>query len=234
MVAQILHSIQYVFRGQACGSEYVGGLNDPLNPNLPNPNTHNPQERRTILKALKGRVIVDIIPLSHTRDSGLLIIDRKEVSSKGKVISVGAESMTVKQKPIIAPCKKGDTIHFKKFTPMFHDNSVEGMKKGRVTLFWEDITAIEDANSVQATYDNVIIICKSKATTSSTLVIPEHLDTMEHTFKGEVVSVGPDFPDELNVGDTIIYPRCEGIKVIVGDETYLKLKMDWVLGVEHD
>ncbi len=182
------------------------------------------------MKALRGRAIVEITPLSHTRASGIVILNRKDVSSKGKVVSVGDESRTVKGKPIKAPCKKGDTIHFRKFVPMFH----KGMKEGKVTLFWEDVVCVERpdlAEELAATYDNIIIQCKSKATTSTTLIIPEQNDTMEHAFKGIVVSIGPDYPDgSLKVGDKIVYPRNEGIKIIYKDQEYLKLKEKWVLG----
>ena len=61
-------------------------------------------------------------------------------------------------------------------------------------MFWEDITVIEDLG-VRATYSNVLIKCTSKALTSKTLIIPEQMDTMEHTFTGSVVSIGPDYPD---------------------------------------
>lgn len=189
------------------------------------------KEKCKNLKCLRGRVICEIIPTSHTRPSGILILDRKEISAKGRVIAVGKESMNIKLKPILPCCVPNDIIHFKKYVPKYHDPGEKGMKEGLATLFWEDITAVEKTRGLKAVYDSVIIICTSKAMTS-TLIIPEHLDTMEHTFKGEVVSVGPDFPDELSVGDIIVYPREEGIKVIIGDITYLKLKKEWCLAIE--
>ena len=180
-------------------------------------------------KSLRGRVIVEIIPLSHTRKSGLVILNRKEISNRGKVLSVGDNSQTAKGKPILAPCKEGQVIHYKKYKPMFQEFTQEGMKKGICSIWFEDIVCIEDLG-LRATYDNVIIKCLSKALTSDKIIIPEHQDTMEESFIGSVVAIGPDYPDpSLKVGDKIIYPRFEGIKIIYKDMEFLKLKELWCL-----
>ena len=72
------------------------------------------------MKPLRGRLIAKIIPTSHTRPSGFIILDRKDVSDKGRVLAVGATSMDRKHKPIYAPCALGDIVYFKKYTPMVH------------------------------------------------------------------------------------------------------------------
>lgn len=90
------------------------------------------------IKSPKGRIIVDIIPCSHTRASGLVIVDRKNISEKGVVVSVGADSMTAKGKPIKAPCSVGDVAYFRKYQPMFHTYTTDGMRKGLCTLWFED------------------------------------------------------------------------------------------------
>ena len=95
------------------------------------------------MQSLKGRIIVDILPCSHTRASGLIVVDRKNVSEKGVVVSVGADSMTAKGKPIKAPCAVGDTVYFRKYQPMFHNYTTEGMRKGLATIWFEDVLVIQ-------------------------------------------------------------------------------------------
>jgi len=191
------------------------------------------------MKPLRGRIIVDIIPTSHIRPSGIVILDRKEVSAKGKVISVGADSMNAKRKPILAPCKLGDICHYKRFVPMFHGPDEKDMKEGLVTIWFEDLNAYEvymgseKHSELHATYDNIIIKCILSDTAIGAIIIPEIAQKAESpSYQGMVVAIGPDYPDEsLEVGDTIAYPREEGFKVIIGDTTYLKLKEQWVLAI---
>ena len=73
------------------------------------------------MKCLRGRCIIKLYPPSHVRQSGLIILARKDVSARGLVLSVGGDSMNVKGKPIKAPCKCGDIVHFKKYKPMYFD-----------------------------------------------------------------------------------------------------------------
>jgi len=143
--------------------------------------------------------------------SGIIILDRKEVSAKGKVISVGADSMTIKRKPILAPCKKGDIVHYKKFVPMFHESSEKGMQEGLVTLFWEDITCVQwgiAPTHFSATYDNIIIKCIFSDELKGSIIIPESAQKADNpSFRGEVVVIGPDYPDKsLKNGDEIFSP----------------------------
>jgi len=95
------------------------------------------------MKPLRGRVIVDLISCSHTRDSGLVIINRTDVSDSGKVVAVGAESMDAKYRPIKVPCKCGDTVWFKKYKPMFHQYDQSGMRKGLVTIWFHDLCLVK-------------------------------------------------------------------------------------------
>jgi len=196
------------------------------------------------MQALRGRVIVDIIPTSHIRPSGIILLDRKEVASKGKVISVGADSMNAKRKPILAPCKIGDICHYKKYVPGFHKPEEKDMKEGLATIWFEDITAVEtewgtgmfggELSELHATYDNILVECILSDMKIGSIILPEIAQKTDMaSFRGLVKAIGPDYPDEsLKVGDEIAYPRNEGVKVVIGDTTYLKLKEKWVLAKE--
>ena len=96
--------------------------------------------------ALKGRVIVNLIPCGETTDWGFEILDRKNLASKGIVISVGADSTTSKGKPIKAPCSLGDTVFFRKHDPQFHNFTQDGMRKGLCTIWFNDIIAVKEKN----------------------------------------------------------------------------------------
>jgi len=50
-------------------------------------------------------------------------------------------------------------------------------------------------------------------------------------FYGEVVSIGPDYPYELSIGDKVMFQRHEGRPIRVGDDDYLLLRERWVMGV---
>ena len=189
------------------------------------------------MNPLRGRALVEIIPCNYnTRPSGLLIINRKEVSTKGKVLSVGETSMDRNFNNIFAPCDIGDTIHFKKYTPMVHRVEKRRMKEGKVTLWWEDIVAVETqtaAGWVNATFDNILVKCIYKQV-SSTIFLPETIKKKEYGFHGRVVAVGPDYKYDVKVGDKIIFPRHEGFPFVVEDEEYLCLKAKWILGVINE
>ena len=96
--------------------------------------------------ALKGRIIVSLLPVGSTTSWGFELIDRKSLADSGIVVSVGADSRTSKGKPIKAPCSLGDTVYFKKHDPQFHDFTQDGMRKGLCTIWFNDIIAVKEKN----------------------------------------------------------------------------------------
>lgn len=96
------------------------------------------------MKSLRGRLIADIIPLSHERESGLIIVDRKGLSIRAKVVDVGDDSMSVTGRKLTSPAKVGEIIHFKRYKPMLHNqDGTSGHRAGLITVWWEDIIAVE-------------------------------------------------------------------------------------------
>lgn len=98
-----------------------------------------------MIKALRGRVIAEIISENEkTSSGGILIINRTAVSLRAKVLGVGADSVHRNGSPLKSPAKTGDIVHFKKYTPMAHRQDREGYKEGKVTIWWDDIVAVEE------------------------------------------------------------------------------------------
>ena len=92
---------------------------------------------------LRGRLIAELNPGSHTRKSGLVVINDKEIAKKATVLSVGADSVSVKGKKLVPPAKVGDVIHFREYKALGHGAGVDALKQGKVTIWWEDIILVE-------------------------------------------------------------------------------------------
>lgn len=182
---------------------------------------------------LRGRLIAEIIPCNYSTPSGLLIVDRKNVSSRGKVLAIGKESMSVNSKAILPPCKAGDIVYYKKYKPMYHDYSKDGMQKGTCTIWWEDILAILDNSIIKATYDNVIVKCIYQQVYEK-IVVPDKFKKRNQEFHGEVVAAGPKNPFDLKPGDKILFPRNEGFSIIVDEIEYLCLQERRILAILGD
>ena len=196
------------------------------------------------LKAMKGRLIAEIINDNESvRESGIIIIDRKDVPVRAKVLSVGKDSYDKHlKKPLESPAKVGDIIHFKKYKPHFHQMDAHGTKEGIVTVWWSDIVAVESikttdkANVMQlkAPWDMVIVTLILKEV-SSYIIIPQDAAKREKGFHGRVEAIGPLYPNkELKVGDNIIFPRHEGIPVLFNEHEYLSLRERWVHAVTEE
>ena len=85
--------------------------------------------------------------------------------------------------------------------------------------------------TIKATFDNVLIKMDLKDK-SDIIVLTEEAKKQANYFEGEVVAIGPDYPDDtLNVGDRIVYPPNEGFPVEIKGDEYLCLSERWVLGV---
>lgn len=97
------------------------------------------------LQSLRGRLIADIISKNEeVRESGLIIIDRKSTSMRAKVISVGQSSQSINGKAINSPAKEGDIIHFRGYSSKIHQGDKNGLKKGLVTVWFEDVIGVEN------------------------------------------------------------------------------------------
>jgi len=97
------------------------------------------------MKPLRGRLLAELIPQDGMlRDSGLLLINRKDIATKARVTALGDDSMSTKGKRLTSPAFIGDIVHFKQYKPMTHTKTKEGRKTGLVTIWFMDIILIEE------------------------------------------------------------------------------------------
>jgi len=87
---------------------------------------------------------------------------------------------------------------------------------------------------LRATGTNVLVKTIDDTITSSTLVIPDIAAKKQTAFIGEVIDVGIEYSYEIEMGDKIIFNAGEGTPVKIGDEEFLVLKEERVLGVIKD
>ena len=94
------------------------------------------------MSCLRGRIIVDLTPQSHIRESGLVILDRKNTASCGKVIAIGAPSEDIKHRPIKPPCAVGQTVYFKRNKPKFFKEGQQGQREGLCMVWFYDVISV--------------------------------------------------------------------------------------------
>jgi co-chaperonin GroES (HSP10) len=63
------------------------------------------------------------------------------------------------------------------------------------------------------------------------LILPDQSKHDSPTFYGIVESVGPENKEGLQKGDRIFFVRREGIEIRENEETFLRLRREWVLAV---
>ena len=181
------------------------------------------------LKSLRGRLIGNLIPIGGARESGIIVVDRKGITTKAEVVAVGNDSMSVKGKKLKSPAKIGDIIYFRQHTSKTHKAGMEGHRKGLMTIWWEDIILVVSGNELKPTYENVLVKSTYKAR-SSLIIMPDIVKKREEGFYGEVIAIGEDYPYDLKVGETVVFGRHEGIPVEINEEEHLILKPIRILG----
>jgi co-chaperonin GroES (HSP10) len=79
---------------------------------------------------------------------------------------------------------------------------------------------------MKATGKNLILTREIKEKTDGGILIP---DTAQNEHKGRVVSCGKDVPEDVGVGDTILFGR--GAKITEGGKEYVVIDYDEVKAV---
>lgn len=137
-------------------------------------------------------------------------------------------------KPLPIVARRGDVIYFKR------NFGVRIKYEGRKYVFLrnQDIIAIE-RQPEEGAYHNLIavgsmVIVKLKyAEKQGRIVIPDSAQLYSGDYHGEVVSVGPDYPDKrLKAGDRLVYLRNEGYEFqgYFDRERYYSVKEKWCYG----
>jgi co-chaperonin GroES (HSP10) len=89
---------------------------------------------------------------------------------------------------------------------------------------------------VNAVRDTILVRVLYQSTVGSgRIIVPDQAKKRIASYIGEVVSIGPEFPLDLNLGDKVLFPRAEGVAV-VGDkgELLASLKPERVLAIVND
>lgn len=69
----------------------------------------------------------------------------------------------------------------------------------------------------------------AEVTTASGIVLTNK--TEETHLQAEIIAVGPDIPENVKVGDVVIYGRYTGTEVKVEGQTYIIVKQEDILAI---
>lgn len=160
----------------------------------------------------RGTYLCEVLGRHRQLASGLWLADRiKSEDKKDNVcrcLGVGDPLVGKKGKVIPTVARRTDIIHYKQnFGKKF-----EWEGKRLISLKTDEIIAIEREEKVLAV-GSMVITKLQYAEKMGSFYVPDNAKQNSGDFTGEVVSVGPDYPDKsLRVGNRIIYLRGEGYK----------------------
>lgn len=140
---------------------------------------------------------------------------KRKCKSKGKTL------------PIIA--KRTDILHFKRAFGV----RIRYENEPYILLKNQDIVAIEDDSGRISAPGSLVIVRLQYATHAGMIEIPDSAKMYNGDYWGEVISVGPEYPDRsLGVGDKIAYMRNEGyrFKGFKDRQEYFSIKEKWIGG----
>ena len=183
------------------------------------------------MKALSGRILIEIIQNKNETESGLTVINTKERPMKAKVLSCGDDivegKFTVKK-----PCQDGDIIYIKErgVQSFSGDEANEASRGGIGFIYFKHVVGIDRENTVGAVFDNVIVDVTYEKKIGS-IYIPESSQKTLTDFKCIVVSVGPDVKDDVKIGDEIIIDRGEGFIIKKDNRNLLSISPNRRLAV---
>ena len=85
---------------------------------------------------------------------------------------------------------------------------------------------------LEAVHDYVIVELAYEEKKGS-IIVPEYYKKLIAEFRGVVVSIGPDYPYDVKVGDTLIFDRHEGFELEdMNNKKYLVLRDKRIAGRE--
>lgn len=198
----------------------------------------------------KGTYLAEIVSRTKQLPSGLFLADKikdEKNDNVAKCLGVGGPAIKscylchdkrmckkkCKDKGKLVPiaARRTDILHFKQnFGRKFN---YEGRQL--ISLTNNDLIAIEREDKILAVGSMVIVKLVRKEGVGS-IILSDGAQVSEGEFHGQVVSVGPDFPDKsLKIGDRLLYERDEGYRFIGFNDRqdYLAIKSIWCGGVER-
>ena len=89
--------------------------------------------------------------------------------------------------------------------------------------------------SVNAVNDDVIVTLEFKEQSSGGIYLADQAKSADGEFYGIVVSVGPDYKENVKPGDKILFTRDgqtpEGLLIESDGQKYWRLRAQWVMAV---
>ncbi len=159
-----------------------------------------------MLQPLRGKILVEVLHGKNRTDSGLYLSSKEEVPSRGRVVEIGAPYQDKKGREFPWGLVAGHIVHFKR---IWDQNKVT-----HYILKREQIFAVECEGKAYA-FSDYVLIKKISDVSSSILILPKlsEIEVSKQDAYGEVVSVGIDNKQGIEVGDNIAYFKNEGLKV---------------------
>jgi len=184
-----------------------------------------------MLLPTRGKLLAEVISRERMLPSGLVLPDKQRLEKKDNIcrcLGVGEPGISPKGKPIPMIARRTDIIHFDHVSVR---NRFTYENRKYLVFTNNEIIAIERDGEIIAPRSNVI--CKlTYAEKVGKIIIPENVKVNSGDFWGEVVAVGPDYPDtNLVKGDNIYYLRSEGYRFrTLGREDLLSVQEKWIYG----
>lgn len=170
----------------------------------------------------RGKILCEEISRERKLPSGIWLADRIKSEKKDNIcrcIGVGDGVKTA---------RRTDIIHYKRG----FGNKLTWNGKKLISIKADEILAIEREGKIIAPGSSVIARLVYRDTIRS-IIVPDSAKTYNGDYYGEVISVGPDYPDKsLKAGDKIIYLRNEGytFKTHGTREELISIQEKWIGG----
>lgn len=170
----------------------------------------------------RGKVLCEVVTRERVLPSGIILPDRQRLEKKDNIcqcLGVGDEVKVI---------RRTDIIHYKEN----FGQKIRWEGKLYVFLKTEEIIAIERPEIIAL---GSTVICKLvQEEKIGTFIVLENVRQNSGDYYGEVVAVGPDFPDKLERGDRVIFFRGEGYRFRTLDRVDLIcLQAKWI-GGKHE
>lgn len=197
----------------------------------------NPQRKRisamSELIPTRGKYLIEPISKYGKTSSGIYTAGSlKDIPTKGKVIAIGAPILGKRGIPKPQQVRIGDIVYLRKY--LWKEFTYEGRRLLSVTE--ADIIGIERGDQVLAVRDMVIMKLEFEDKIGK-IIIPDNRRAYRAECKGEVISIGPEYKYNLEIGNIAYILRMqdafhEGIEIDTPQGKLWAVKERWVMGRE--
>lgn len=203
----------------------------------------------------RGKILAVKVSREKVLSSGIIIPDKlksEKTDNVARVLGVGDSAIKTcylchdkprckllrknrrcKERGKLIPTlvRRTDIVHYKEV----YAQKLRYEGQDYIFLTNESVIAIEREDKIIAVGSMVIVKLIRKKEVGK-IILSDGACVQEGEFYGEVVSIGPDFPDKsLKVGDKLLYERDEGYRFTGFNDRqeYLAIKSMWCCGKEQ-